>query len=201
MALIPTTIYAESTPNPVTMKFVANRMLIFGNPMEFDDPNNTANSPLATKLFNFSFIKSVFIAENFVSLTRTPDIQWDDIVLELREFIRDYLMNGNPVVLEENFEDPAEAAHAASTSFGENAEPQSETDQRIIDILEEYVKPAVIQDGGHIYFKAFNEGTVSLVLQGACSGCPSSTVTLKTGIEGLLKRMVPEVNEVVAYEG
>lgn len=199
MTVIPTTVYAESTPNPVTMKFVANRMLVFGNPMEFDDPNNTENSPLATKLFNFSFIKSVFIAENFVSLTRTDKVDWGDIALEMREFIRDYLMTGQPVILEENFEEPVD--EAKESAFGQDAEPQSEIDQRIIDILEEYVKPAVMQDGGHIYFKAFDEGKVSLVLQGACSGCPSSSVTLKTGIEGLLKRMVPEVQEVVAYEG
>lgn len=199
MTVVPTTVYAESTPNPVTMKFVANRMLVMGNPVEFDNPDNTANSPLATKLFNFSFIKSVFIAENFVSLTRTDKVDWGDIALEMREFIRDYLMSGQPVILEENFEEPIAAN--STGSFAEDAEPQSEIDVQIISILEEYVRPAVMQDGGHIFFKSFDEGKVSLVLQGACSGCPSSSITLKTGIEGLLKRMVPEVKEVVAYEG
>lgn len=197
---IPTTVYAESTPNPNTMKFVANRLLIQGNPLEFEDPNDVGNSPLAAKLFNFPFIKSVFIAGNFVSLTRNENIDWQDIVLELREFIRDYLNSGQVVVLEENY-DEVSPMEVKKSNFQENAEPQTELDRRIIDVLEEYVKPAVMQDGGHIYFKSFDEGKVSLVLQGACSGCPSSTVTLKTGIEGLLKRMVPEVNEVVAYNG
>lgn len=197
---IPTTVYAESTPNPNTMKFVANRLLIQGNPLEFEDPDDVGNSPLAAKLFNFPFVRSVFIAGNFVSLTRNEKIDWQDVVLEVREFIRDYLNSGQTVVVEENYDEisPVEVKKAG---FQENATPQTEVDKRIIDVLEEYVKPAVMQDGGHIYFKSFDAGTVSLVLQGACSGCPSSTITLKSGIEGLLKRMVPEVNEVVAFNG
>jgi len=198
---IPTSVYAEMTPNPLTMKFVANRLLIQGNPLEFDDPYNTANSPLAARLFNFPFIKSVFIAGNFVSLTRNDKIDWEDVALEMREFIRDYLTEGNPVVLEEDME--IFEVREKTESLTKDAEPQNEMDERIIAILDEYVKPAVHQDGGNIFFKSFSkdEGIVSLVLQGACSGCPSSTLTLKSGIEGLLKRMVPEVKEVVAFNG
>jgi Fe-S cluster biogenesis protein NfuA len=197
---VPTTVYAESTPNPYTMKFVANRLLIKGNPLEFDDPNDVSNSPLAAKLFSFPFIKTVFFAGNYVSLTRTEQIDWQDVVLELREFIRDYLNSDQAVILEEDFQIYPQADKPKL----KDAEPETEEDKKIIEILEEYIKPAVQQDGGNIFFKSFNpeDGVVQVILQGACSGCPSSTVTLKQGIEGLLKRMMPgKVESVEAFNG
>ena len=192
---IPITIYAESTPNPATMKFVANKILHSGKSLEYLSPEETKSSPLAAKLFDFPFIKGVFISNNFITLTKAGQVDWNDVIFELREFIRDYLSNGKPILLGDKDEKPKPGKQIKN-----NTEP-SEIDKRIIGVLDEYVRPAVEQDGGNIVFDSFEDGQVHLVMQGACSGCPSAMMTLKTGIEGLLKRMVPEVEEVVAVNG
>ena len=200
---VPTTVYAESTPNPGVMKFVVNRAIIQGDSLEFMNIDEAKNAPLAVKLFHFPFVKEVFIAKNFVSLTKYDLMEWDEIVLEIREFIREYLADGG-VVIEEvqetgSKEDVQDTAQQPEEIISEEL---GEIETRIVEILEEYVAPAVESDGGNIKFISYEDGKVSVLLQGACSGCPSSTVTLKQGIENMLKQMLPTlVNEVVAING
>lgn len=195
---LPVTIYAESTPNPNVMKFVANIGLLKDVSVEYTSKAQTKGSPLAQSLFNFPFVSGVFIAANFVSVSKNNSVEWNTVILELRSFIREFLVNGGEAVTElpENkieVETKNEEAELKTT-----ANPNPVIDGKIIAILEQYVRPAVEGDGGNIQFKSFQNGTVNVVLQGACSGCPSSTITLKAGIEALLKKMVPEVQEVVA---
>ena len=200
---IATTVYAESTPNPKVMKFVANRAIIQGDSVEFMNIDEAKNSPLAMKLFHFPFVREVFIAKNFVSLTKYDAMEWEDVVMEVREFIREYLAEGAVVVHEiegvqenEIFEESTEKVASI------NQQELGEVETRIVAILDEFVKPAVESDGGNIRFMSYEAGVVSVLLQGACSGCPSSTVTLKQGIENLLKKMLPTlVKEVVAING
>ena len=182
-------IYTEMTPNPETMKFVANKLLYPGKSIDFPDEPSAAPSPLAKELFAFPFIRSVFIASNFVTLTKTPDTQWDDVIPTVREFLKQYLEAGKTVINEDQVVVKKETTiHADDTDVV----------GRIKELLENYVKPAVEMDGGAISFKGYDNGTVKLMLQGSCSGCPSSMITLKAGIEGMMKRMIPEVKEVVA---
>jgi Fe-S cluster biogenesis protein NfuA len=197
----PVIVYAESTPNPASMKFVASKLLVLeGATAQYLSGSETGGSPLAAKLFQFPFVKGVFIAGNYVTITKSDVVGWEDITLELREFLRSYLSDGNIVVAElpkkEVFTDSS--FKNTTTAFTEHAVPQNETETKIVEMLEQYIRPAVEQDGGLITFKSFEDGIVTVILKGSCSGCPSSTVTLKAGIEGLLKRMVPEVKEVVA---
>lgn len=201
---VATTVYAESTPNPKVMKFVANRAIIMGDSVEFMNIDEAMSSPLAIKLFHFPFVKEVFIAKNFVSLTKYEMMEWDDVVLEMREFICEYLAAGGIVVKEaEENTSKAESSEVEKTTIEEvKPDELGEIETRIVDILEEYVAPAVESDGGNIKFISYEEGKVSVLLQGACSGCPSSTVTLKQGIESILKKMLPTlVTEVVAING
>lgn len=194
---IPAVIYAESTPNPVAMKFVANRLLISnGNTIEYNSKSEAKDSPLALELFNFPFVKGVFITGNFITLIKNDLVNWNDVTLELREFIQQYLNEGKVVINEMTLREKKPENNSGSGLT--HADPGNETEQRIIDLLEEYIRPAVEQDGGAIYFQSYREGTVTLALKGSCSGCPSSAFTLKAGIEGLLKRMIPEIQEVVA---
>lgn len=193
----PVTVYAESTPNPATMKFVANKMLIQGDFAEYTTPEKTADSPLAAALFNFPFVAEVFISGNFVAITKIDSIDWNDVVLELREFVRDYINAGKEIVTT-RLDAPATEQNETNTLAPST--PDTEIEQKIIELLETYVRPAVEQDGGAIHFKSFHDGVVTLVLRGACSGCPSASRTLKSGIEGLLRKMLPEVKEVVAEE-
>ena len=200
---IATTVYAESTPNPKVMKFVANRAIIQGDSVEFMNIDEAKNSPLAMKLFHFPFVREVFIAKNFVSLTKYDAMEWEDVVMEVREFIREYIAEGGVVVHEieeaQENEIPKESTEKVAPI---NQQELGEVETRIVDILDEFVKPAVESDGGNIRFMSYEEGVVSVLLQGACSGCPSSTVTLKQGIENLLKKMLPTlVKEVVAING
>jgi NFU1 iron-sulfur cluster scaffold homolog, mitochondrial len=186
-------IYTEMTPNPETMKFVANKLLYPGKSIDFADESAAGPSPLAQELFSFPFIKSVFIASNFVTLTKTADTEdWQDIIPTVRQFLKDYLEEGKPVINEE-----AVAAMKAVSSNEVSAD-DDDVVKRIKELLENYVKPAVEMDGGAIQFRSYDNGTVNLMMQGSCSGCPSSMVTLKAGIEGMMKRMIPEVKEVVA---
>lgn len=199
-----TTVYAESTPNPKVMKFVANRAIIQGDSVEFMNIDEAMNSPLAIKLFHFPFVKEIFIAKNFVSLTKYEMMEWEDIVMELREFIREYLADGGVVVNESEEKISENEAPQAEKQVIEVAKPEElgEIETRIVDILEEFVAPAVESDGGNIKFISFVDGKVSVLLQGACSGCPSSTLTLKQGIETILKKMLPTlITEVVAING
>lgn len=198
---IPVVIYAESTPNPSSMKFVANRMLTTeGATAQYLNASETAGAPLPAKLFHFPFVKGIFIAANFITITKSDLVSWDDITLEMREFIRDYLSKGLPVIEEL----PQQEVHTDSsfktttTVFTEHASPKNETEHKIVEVLEQYIRPAVEQDGGLITFQSFENGIVTVQLKGSCSGCPSSTMTLKAGIEQLLKRLVPQVKEVVA---
>ncbi|MCG9791491.1 NifU family protein [Flavobacterium algicola] len=183
----PVTVYGETTPNPAALKFVVSKMLT-KNAVEFKNIDETAASPLAKELFKFAFVKEVFIDENYISVTKYELNSWDEITLELRTFIKHYIENGG-IVLDENFI-PKEAKDEAAKEA--NFDSLDETSQKIINILEEYVKPAVAADGGNIAFDSFDENTrtVKVILQGACNGCPSSTFTLKSGIENMLKSML-----------
>ena len=196
---VPVTVYAEMTPNPKTMKFVANKyLLVPGDSAEFTSMADTKGfSPIAEALFNFPFVKGVFLAANFVTITISDDISWDFVQMELRDFVREWLADGNDVLTKMPAPKPVELKQ--DTGESKTYEP-SEYDDAIRDLLDEYVRPAVENDGGAIDFRSFEDGKVTVVLRGACSGCPSSTATLKGGIETLLKSHLPEVKEVVAEE-
>jgi Fe-S cluster biogenesis protein NfuA len=197
---VPVTIYAEMTPNPRTMKFVANKyLLIPGDSAEFTSLAETKGfSPLAEAVFQFPFVKGVFLAANFVSITINDTISWDYVQMELREFIKDHLQDGKEVLTK--MPTPKGTPEVEADGVKKEYAP-SEYDDAIRDLLDEYVRPAVENDGGAIDFLSFEEGKVSVVLKGSCSGCPSSTATLKGGIETLLKSHIPAVLEVVAFEG
>lgn len=198
MTKIPISLYAEATPNPMVMKFTANKMLVNNNIFEFLNRAEAISSPLATELFGFPFVESVFISGNFISVTKKQnDIEWSDIVVEMREFIRDYIMDGG-IIVNENAK-PAKLQKDSIKHKEELKREFSDIEKKIADLLDEYVRPAVEQDGGFISLKKFEKGIVTVSLQGACSGCPSSSMTLKSGIEGLLTKMLPdEVTEVIA---
>lgn len=186
-------IYTEMTPNPETMKFVANKLLYPGKSIDFPDEASAQPSPLAQELFSFPFIKSVFIASNFVTLTKASETEdWQDMIPAVKQFLKEYLEEGKVVVNDE------EVAKMRAQSSNEISADDNDVVKRIKELLENYVKPAVEMDGGAIQFKSFEDGKVNLMLQGSCSGCPSSMITLKAGIEGMMKRMIPEVKEVVA---
>ena len=186
-------IYTEMTPNPETMKFVANKLLYPGKSVDFQDEESAKASPLAMELFSFPFIKSVFIASNFITLTKTNETEdWQDVIPSIKQFLREYLEEGKTIINEE------EIATRKTVSSNEVSLDDGDVVKRIKELLENYVKPAVEMDGGAIQFKSYENGKVNLMLQGSCSGCPSSMITLKAGIEGMMKRMIPEVKEVVA---
>ncbi|APU99059.1 NifU family protein [Sphingobacterium sp. B29] len=176
-------VYTESTPNPSTMKFLVNKLLINGS-VDFPNKEAAQDSPFALELFKFNFVNGVFFASNFVTITKTEDAEWEDIEALLKDFVKGAVESELAVKT---------VHHDTEVSF-----EGTETEVKIQQVLHDYVRPAVEQDGGAIHYKSFNEGIVTVELKGSCSGCPSSTITLKAGIEGLLKRMVPEVTEVVA---
>jgi NFU1 iron-sulfur cluster scaffold homolog, mitochondrial len=175
-------VYTESTPNPATMKFIVNKLLINGS-VDYPTKESAENSPFAKELYKFSFVNGVFFASNFVTVTKTEGSNWDDIEPILKEFVKGAVESELKAKVEE---------HVQAAFEGTDAEI------KIQQILEDYVRPAVEQDGGAIHYKSFEAGVVTVELRGSCSGCPSSTVTLKAGIENLLKRMVPEITEVVS---
>jgi len=196
---VPVTVYAESTPNPSVMKFVANKKIVTAL-FEFTSIDEAKLSPLATELFHFPFVQRVFIDENYVSITKYDMAEWQDITIELREFISSYIENGKDVVLPEAVETLKKSSKQIDSKF----EALDDISKEIVNILEEYVKPAVASDGGNIQFISYDsvEKNVSVMLQGACSGCPSSTYTLKSGIENMLKEMLPgKVETVEAING
>ncbi|MBW1657103.1 NifU family protein [Flavobacterium quisquiliarum] len=183
----PVTVYGETTPNPSALKFVVSRMLT-RNAVEYKNIDQTASSPLAQELFKFPYVKEIFIDENYISVTKYEINDWSEITLELRTFIKQFIENGG-TVLDESL---IQTATKNEVTKDEAFDKLDVTSQQIINILEEYVKPAVAADGGNIAFESYNEEdkTVKVLLQGACSGCPSSTFTLKSGIENMLKSML-----------
>lgn len=197
----PVIIYAESTPNPSSMKFVANQLLVNdGATAQYLSKAETSGSQLAAQLFDFPFVKAVFMASNFITVTKVDSIVWEDITFELRDFIRVYIAAGNPIITELPKQEVAvdNTFTEKKEVYTEHKAPSTEIEVKIVEILEQYIRPAVEGDGGSITFKDFTDGIVTVQLRGACSGCPSSTLTLKAGIEGLLKRMIPDVKEVVS---
>lgn len=184
-------IYTEMTPNPESLKFVTNRHLLPNFQLDFKAKELASGSELAKTLFEIPFVSGVFLANNFVTITKKPEYDWFEISPELKEAVKQFLQSGKKPV-----DDSLLPQDILQQQHSDAADESPET--KIKDLLEKYVKPAIQMDGGHIEFKSFDKGVVTLSLQGSCSGCPSSTITLKSGIEGLLKRMVPEVEEVIA---
>jgi Fe-S cluster biogenesis protein NfuA len=205
---IPVTVYAESTPNPGVMKFVANKPLADGV-FEFKNIDDAIDAPLAKELFSFPFVKEVFISSNYVSVTKYNVVEWMEVSNEIRSFIRTFIEDGkaifNDAFLQNKKEDSTNnIAENTIVSNEKNTTSYTNIEQEIIDILDEYIKPAVASDGGHIAFDSYHADTktVRVILQGACSGCPSATVTLKNGIETMLQEMMQgRVNTVEAVNG
>ena len=201
---VPVTIYAESTPNPSVMKFVANKPLADGI-FEFKNIDEALNAPLATALYSFPFVKEIFISANYVSVMKYNVAEWQEISMEIREFIRVYIEDGKPILNDEILlKENQNKSSNISDDQATKTEEYSDIENEIISILDEYIKPAVASDGGHIAFDSFDEPskTVRVILQGACSGCPSSTITLKNGIETMLKEMLNgRVTTVEAING
>ena len=183
------------TPNPSTMKFVTNKHLLpGGESVEFSSFSEAKGySPLAEELFQFPFVKGFFMASNFITITKTDSLSWDIINMELREFIKNWIGDAKDILVQMPAPKPVESVQEEQKEYA-----PSEYDEAIVSLLDQYVRPAVEGDGGAIDFRSFHEGTVTVALRGACSGCPSSTATLKGGIENLLKQHLPEVKEVIA---
>ena len=194
---VPVTIYAELTPNPSTMKFVANKYLLpSGESANFNSKKETIGfSPLAEELFNLPFVDGVFMASNFVTITKTDNVSWDFITMQLREFVREWISDGKEILLksQENEEPSIPEVDMSKLEFEE-----SDLDHKIASLLDQYVRPAVANDGGAIDYLGYKNGKVTVLMKGSCAGCPSSTATLKGGIETLLKQHLPEVQEVIA---
>ncbi len=214
---VPVSVYAEMTPNPSVLKFVANKRIIELDSIEFKNIEEAKPSPLASKLFHFPFVKEVFITGNYLAITKYDIVEWDEITMELRELIRDFLAEGNTVLDEsalrsggsdgtqEGDADEAPQEVLSANQPHPNEKPKDlwePIDHKIVELLDEYVRPAVASDGGNIKFLDHQNGVVSVLLQGACSGCPSSTMTLKQGIEQMLQQMLPgQIKSVQAVNG
>lgn len=195
----PVMLYTEQTPNPESLKYVTNRMLYKGT-ADFKDKDSIGDwSPLATALFELPFVKGVYISNNFVTITKEMNYAWEDIMLKAKEFIKKYVEDEKEIVKEGYTEAMEKIAtdHQDSQYEGDEAELV----KKIKELIDTYVKPAVEMDGGNIEFKRYEAGKVYVIMQGSCSGCPSSTVTLKAGIEGMMTRMIPEVKEVIQEMG
>ncbi len=196
----PVMLYTEQTPNPESLKFVTNRMLYKGTADFREEELAKEWSPLAAALFEKPYVNGVYICNNFVTITKGMNYAWEDIMLKLKEDIKTYVEEGGEILKDGFAAAMAELEEERGAGY-EYDENDAEIVKKIKELIDTYVKPAVEMDGGNIEFKAFKEGVVEVILQGSCSGCPSSTVTLKAGIEGMLKRMVPEVQSVEAFMG
>ena len=195
----PVEVYAEVTPNPAVMKFGTTKTLTSTDVEYKNIEEASKSSPLAQALFGFPFVKEVFISQNYVSITKYEVIEWNEVYAEVRSYIRTYLQENKTIIKELPVkEEKKEHIEDVATQQLEG------TPAKIADILDEYIRPAVASDGGNIAFQSYDENSkvVSVILQGACSGCPSSTATLKNGIEALLKEMLPnQISGVVAING
>jgi Fe-S cluster biogenesis protein NfuA len=192
----PINIYLESNPNPNSLKFVSNIMLMPpGESYDFPDAVSARHAPLAQELFQFPFVSRVFYMSNFITITKIDAIQWTEVQDELKTFIKHYIESGKPLLA-----DGYKGKESAEKAVEHADHKDSEMDVRIKGLLEEYIRPAVEQDGGAIQFQSYNDGVVKVLLQGSCSGCPSAMVTLKAGIENLLRTMIPEITAVEAEE-
>ncbi|NOR27222.1 MAG: NifU family protein [Lutibacter sp.] len=190
----PVEVYTEKTPNPSVLKFVANKKLVTTD-FEFKTIEDAQNAPLATELYNFPFVKEIFISENYVSITKNDSVEWEEIMIEVRSFIKQFIAEEKEIVSSTFKQEKTEAVTK------ETATNLDDVSKQIVSILDEYVKPAVAADGGNIAFQSYEPTTqtVHVILQGACSGCPSSTITLKNGIENMLKQLIPgKIGQVVA---
>lgn len=190
---VPVEIYSEVTPNPSVLKFVANKKLVEFD-LEYKNIEEAKNSPLATELYNFSFVKEIFISENYVSITKFDVVEWSEITNEIRSFIKQFIADSKTIV-------DKSVQPKNKEQQGIQLEDLDDVSKQIIAILDEYIKPAVAADGGNILFQSYEQETkvVNVILQGACSGCPSSTITLKNGIENMLKQLIPgQIEQVVA---
>lgn len=196
----PVLLYTEQTPNPESLKFVTNRMLYRGTADFREEELAREWSALGSALFDKPYVKGVYISNNFVTVTKEFNYAWEDIMLKLKEFIKGYVQDGGEII-KEGFTEAMAAIEAERGASYEYSDDDAEIVAKIKELIDTYVKPAVEMDGGNIEFKHFKEGIVTVILQGSCSGCPSSTVTLKSGIEGMLKRMLPQVKEVVSEMG
>lgn len=197
----PVMLYTEQTPNPETLKFVTNRMLYPKQTADFKEADKDLAkewSPLATALFERPEVKGVYICNNFVTITKEFNFEWDDIMLDLKKFLKEYIQ-ASGVIIKEGYE--AIMAEIEAKKEPVYSGEDSEIVRKIKELIDKYVRPAVEMDGGNIAFSSYENGVVSVIMQGACSGCPSSGVTLKSGIEGMLKRMIPEIKEVNAIAG
>lgn len=178
-------LYTEITPNPSTLKFISDHIFLSSGTSDYPEGSSLESSPLAKKLYAFRFTKGVFIGRNFITVTKAEEFKWEDLIPLIKDSIRSFIETGMPAVIK-----------------SEETVPSAENDDEVVKkiklLLEEQIRPAVAMDGGDIIFQSFEEGIVRLKMQGSCSGCPSSTLTLKAGIEGLLTRMVPEVKQVEA---
>lgn len=195
----PVMLYTEQTPNPESLKYVTNRMLYKGT-ADFKDKASVEDwSPFALELFELPYVKGVYISNNFVTITKEMNYAWEDIMLRVKEFIKKYIEEDKEIVKEGYAEAMEKIAndHHESQYEGDEAELVN----KIKELIDTYVKPAVEMDGGNIEFKRYEAGKVYVIMQGSCSGCPSSTVTLKAGIEGMMTRMIPEVKEVIQEMG
>jgi Fe-S cluster biogenesis protein NfuA len=197
----PISVYAEMTPNPAVMKFVANKMLIDQDSVEFKNIEEASESPLAQKLFHLPFVKEVFISGNYLAVSKYNVVEWEDVTQEVRMFLLEELQNGTPVLTAEVKQESTSDANENKVALPD-LESLDDVDKRIVEILDEYVTPAVAQDGGFIRFMGYENKVVKVLLQGACSGCPSSTMTLKNGILQILQSMLPTlVDDVEAVNG
>lgn len=196
----PVLLYTEQTPNPESLKFVTNRMLYRGTADFREEDLAREWSPLGTALFDLPYVKGVYISNNFVTVTKEFNYAWEDIMLKLKEFIKAYVQE-DKMIIKDGFTEAMDVIEAERGASYEYSEDDAEIVTKIKELIDTYVKPAVEMDGGNIEFKHFKQGVVTVILQGSCSGCPSSTVTLKSGIEGMLKRMLPQVKEVVSEMG
>lgn len=192
----PVEVYSEFTPNPNAVRFVTNKRLTTGRDYHFNSINDASKSKIAYSLFSFPFIERIFFTVSSITIVAKKGIDWLDVVRDVREFVQELIEKNFDEVLDTG-EDINENNQSSVTES--HSKPNSDIEKQIIEALEEYIRPAVERDGGAIYFKGYDSGVVKVALRGACSGCPSSTVTLKSGIENLLKNNFPnKVTEVVS---